>query len=356
MNPTCTLLFILFHLSSSLLHTPEKPRLPPSEVDLDRIYLEIFQNWRAQGFSETKTFYFDHQHRKRLLVPRPEPSPELGDSEAPSLVPGAVLSVSFELTNYVKDQIVGLLHEQFKDFTLPTQVEAPNLVFSKMNVKLPTLLPENVDMYLDEAQNCAVLILTDIQVQLHSDVTVQKYLIFDKKGRLRVDADIPYLKVKLHFVDEPGTLLKTPKVLLKLVNLRIPADRLAIDLSLDYIPSFITDTVLFFVKGYLIQQISLFAHDYLPNDGTRQVNEIIRAGFPGELPLYRDSLVMSIFLTKMIRVQGNRLVIEVDGHTFDKETGRGVRPGPSRVASASRRKTPRAWSWAFPRKSSSTCW
>ena len=272
------------------------------------------QIWNSFDFSEAKIKYVDASENKFPEIPNRDPiklENFVVSNEDDLLRPGAELNFSFGLVEYVKNQIVEMLYEQFKEFRLPMEVDIPGLNLSKMHVILNNLNPENVHMGLAEAENCAVLILSNLSVKFDSDITVEKFYI-QQSGRVEIDATIKEIILKLHFVDEPEKKLKYPKILFNLVDLNIPVDNLDINLQLDYVPTMVSDFIVSYIKEGLISQITEFATGFVSSEGSATVNDIIKQNYPSSISVYNNEIMLSLLLTQMIEVKGDRLILRVD--------------------------------------------
>ena len=299
-------------------------------------FIKLFQEWELLEPSQVHLTFIDKSGKKHSKIPknnklkRPEVSYKNSES---SINPGAVLSISFELVDYVKNQIVALLYEQFKDFNMPTEVEIPGLKMWNMNVKLENLNSENVHIFLNPEDNSMVLDFNNLSMSLNSDITIEKYYI-SKSGKVKVNSIIDKFIMKVYFQDD-GQTLKLPKIQFELVELVIPPSKLDIDLNLDYIPTIVTDFILSFINGMLLDQIEIFLSQFLPTDGTNQVNNLIIQNYPQEISLFDDKLMLSMFLTENILVEAdgksNRLRVALDGMSFLKSEGRLVREIPSEI-------------------------
>jgi hypothetical protein len=326
-------LFLLINTITPNVLKPENKKNYSQKIqnmDETQIYLEILKDWQNDLFTNVKTYYIDKDNNKLPDIPDRNNFTSEQTTEKP-LLPGAVLNVSFELTDYVKDQIVNMLYEQFKDFTLPTEIETTDLTFSKMNIKLQNLLPKNVDMYLIEKDNSLYLRFTNLYFEMNSNIVIHKYF-FSKSGTIKVRALIPAISIKLFLLDERDKVLKKPKFRAQMIEFLLPTTNLIIKLELDWIPNFITDLIIYFVNNMLIELIKDFVEGFIWNEGTAKINEQIDEGFPGEISILDEDLMISLYLTNMLTVHNNRLIIEADGQCYQKSKSKGPRDIPSRIS------------------------
>ena len=329
--------FIALGLEASILSnqaTAKTAKIVPSQTITDDVFALLLREWQSFDFSRTQVKYVDASGNRLDRIPDRDPirpehfEPSQADDQ---LAPGVVLNLSFELVDYVKNQIVEMLFKQFENFTLPTEVSIPGLRMWNLHLNLSNLTSENVSMSLDEAQNCIEVRLVKLAMRLNSDIEIEKFYLTER-GTVDVNLIVEELIVKLRFVDDPGHSLKHPRIQASLVKLDVPPAFLDIALSLDYIPNFLSDFIVSFIKGMLLDQIEIFLVQFLRTEGSAQLNDIIKDNYPAEVPIYGDDLVMGILMTQMIRVKSNRLEICVDGLAYLKSVTPRARGAPSAIA------------------------
>jgi hypothetical protein len=149
-------------------------------------------------------------------------------------------------------------------------------------------------------------------------------------GRIYIDFIIEKIKVKIQFVDDRGQLLKYPKIHASMTYFEVCVDKFNITIDLNWVPNFVTDFIIYFIKNLLVTKIGDFLLDYISTEGTAQVNDMIKEGYPSEVEL-SEGLTIGMLLTQMIQVNGNRLMIKVDGFSFLKSTHLPERNSPSSI-------------------------
>lgn len=308
--------------ATAMLKSPVKRASQPDlQSEAEQVFALLLQDWTNFDMSQTRVQYVDPSGRKFDHIPVPGSTRQTDSGSAePALKPGPVLNLSFELVDYVKDQIVEMMYQQFKDFHLPTEVSIPGLTMSQIHLQLRGLRPENVHLTLIEAENCLQVRLVRLDMNFLSAIKVEKFFI-TKTGSVDVHLRVNELIVRVALVDRPGKALRVPEVSCRLVSLDLDQDSLSIDLSLYMIPFFISDFIAYFIKWELPGQVLDFVTEFLPTQASAEVNTIIAENYPSTVALVPGQLAVSLLLTDAPRVRGNRLVISVDGFSFLESKG-----------------------------------
>jgi hypothetical protein len=334
-----SLLCVFPWFSSSLMIDDGIDKRSEIESRLNSSFSKLLFELNQFDYSQTIVRYVKPNGETRTILPKKPQNKLLPISKIqPSnkkvgipLSPGAILNLSIEFINSLQHHIVSILYEKFKSFTLPMEVEVPGVTISHFHVDLEDLKVENLNLYLSESDNSIVLGFSGLNMDASADIKINKFMI-KESGSFNVKLMLKQLIVKAIFVEEKSKQLMVPQVSVKLVDLDIPSDEMDIKLKLKYIPSVLSNFIMGFIKGTLIDKIKSFLSDFIPGDGTSKANDLFKQDYPEEIPLIENQLLLSILLTSPVKVNSDRLMINIDALAYAKAKGKGTREFPSHMA------------------------
>ena len=237
-------------------------------------------------------------------------------NDAPYLNPGLGATININLLNEIQQTFVEKLYLQFKEFDLPMEISADFLDLSKLHISLDNLESKNLIFFLSPSDNSIVLTFSDLSMRLAGNIRVHK-AFFSSSGTIKVGFTLKSLVAKITFVKLEDSSLVKPTISAQIIDLDIPEDELKISLDLKYIPDFIMDMVIYFIKGTLIKTLTNFVGDFAKGDGSKQVNEMINQQYPEEVEIW--GVMVGSLLTDKVIVQQNNLFLSIDGIAYVKD-------------------------------------
>jgi hypothetical protein len=301
-------------------------------------FTKLLNDLKTFDYSQTIVQYIDDNGQKHQILPKKTDKQAVSLNQHlnslqnvnTNLFPGAILNLSIDFINSIQHHIVSILYERFKSFTLPMEVDVPGVEISHIHINLEELEIENLNLFLSEEDNSVILKFSDLYMDAAADIHIEKYMV-KESGSFSVKFLLEELIVKAVFIKDKTTQLMVPKFSVQLVDLSIPQDHMDVKLKLDYIPSVVSNFIISFVKGTLIDKITSFLTDYMPGDGSTKANDLIKQKYPNDIELIKDELLMGVLLTGPVVVKSDRLIANVDGIAYAKSTGKGKRIIPSQM-------------------------
>ena len=305
-----------------------------SKSELNNSYRKLYKEWLSFDQSQTIVRYTDSEGISKMFSPVNEmkkiqthlaPMPQI------ALSPGSILNISIDFLNSVQHHIVQILYQKFKSIDLPLDVEIPGAKIKNIHVDLEDLEVKNLNLYLSEEDNSIMLGFSNLHFDTTADIEINK-LNISEAGKVSIRVFLDQLIVKAIFQGDPSTPLMKPTFSVKLIDIKIPKDDLDIHVKLNYIPAFITDFLISFIKSTVLSKVEDYLYQFISGPGTEDLNKIIQEKYPTSLPLLNEELQISTFLTGPITVKANRILIGVDALAFRKSKGKGKRDFPSHMA------------------------
>lgn len=341
---TATLTLILLTLAdtSHCLNNLDETQTPSKEETL-RTYRAVYQDLQQFDLSNTIVRY-NGVERPNSTIQTDNGLTNLANSTKANnqnlsgnndeyLAPGLEISLKADLLNTAQQKVLEIVYQHFKHFEMPVSLEVPGLTLSNLVIDLDPLDPSNLNMFFSPDDNSVVLDFQEISLSANGNIDVQKWVHLS--GTVKVKVHLRRLIVKVLFLDgiRDNNGLYKPQVLVKVTLIDIPKDDLEIKVDLSYIPDFLANFIIKFIKGYALDSVKLFIYQFVPGDGSKQVNQIIADQYPLDIPVNQPGLGidldLSTLLTRKIRVLEDRLLVSVDGIITTPEDPSPIRPTPS---------------------------
>ena len=319
---------------------------PPSKEETLRTYRAVYQDLKQFDFSKTIVRYNGIERASDpirvdngLTLPsnninsKQSPNRNLSRNNDEYLAPGLEISLKADLLNTAQQKVLEIVYQHFKHFEIPVSLEVPGLSLSNLVIDLDPLDPSNLNMFFSPDDNSVVLDFQEIRLSANGNIDVQKWVHLS--GTVGVKVRLRRLTVKVVFLDgvRDHNGLYKPQVSVQVALIDIPKDDLQIKVDLSYIPDFLANFIIKFIKGYALDSVKLFVNQFVPGDGTQQVNAIIANQYPINIPVNQTGLAidldLSTLLTQKIRVLQDRLLVSVDGIVTTPEDTAPIRPNPS---------------------------
>lgn len=244
--------------------------------------------------------------------------------------PGAGVVLTRNSLNAIRDRLIPYLMSLFDNFPIDAKVDSDGIKMDHIEASLTKMLPQNLTYTLLPNENAFILNIKKPNVYIKSNLQVNKVLSF--VGKLEIVVEVEEIQVKVFLIPEEGKKLMKPKIKLELLKFDLPSDKIIVSVDLAYVPTWLSDMIIFFIKGNLLNQVRDLVKDYVPNDLCNLLNDLIQEGYPAELPVIFDDMHLPILLTKAPVITPNQVHLFVDGYIYSDKTGKPeTRRSPSPV-------------------------
>lgn len=254
-----------------------------------------------------------------------------GDPDPPVefLKPGAYLVATQNSLKTIKSRLLVWMFEFFSKFKVPFDVDTNEIKISNVLVTLMELKDKDLLYALNPEDNSVTLTAYNVKLFLTGDIHVNKYITID--GTLEADVYVEKFEIKVFIIDEPGKLIMYPYIKFEMQSMFVRRDKLAVRLNMPYIPNWLTQMVVAFVKDNLVDQAISFLFDYAKGDAEHDFNNIIHDNYPSDITVINNDITFSLLLTNAPRVFGDYVTLPLDAMVWSKSQGRPARPVPSPI-------------------------
>lgn len=241
-----------------------------------------------------------------------------GDDEA--ITPGAAMLLTRTGIDVIRDRLVPYLMDLFTNFKIDAKVDSDSIKMTNIKASLTKLDKKNMTFVMLPNENAFYLKIKKPSVYINADLEVNKVL--SMSGSIEVVVRVVEITVKVFFIPEEGKQLMKPKIRLELVLFDLPKDEITVSVDLNYVPNWLTNMIIFFVKGDLLTQVKDLVKKFVPGDLCDILNKLIQEGYPEELPIIMDDVRLPILLTRAPVVTPSQVHFFLDGYIYSVKKGK----------------------------------
>lgn len=236
------------------------------------------------------------------------------------ITPGAAMLLTREGINVIRDRLVPYLMDLFTNFAIDAKVDSDSIKMTNIKASLTKLDKQNMTFVMLPNENAFLLKIKKPSVYINADLEVNKVL--SMSGSIEVVVRVVQIIVKVFFIPEENKQLMKPKIRLELILFDLPKDEITVSVDLNYVPNWLTNMIIFFVKGDLLTQVKNLVKTFVPGDLCDILNKLIQKGYPEELPIIMDDVRLPILLTRAPVVTPSQVHFFLDGYIYSAKEGK----------------------------------
>lgn len=300
-----------------------------SKEEIMKAYQAVYEDLKDFDFSKAKVRFPENE-----TVSFPQRLKVAQKSEN-YLNPGLAISLKEDILNKIQHRVVEEVYAKFKHIELPMSIEIPDVTLSDLKIDIDELKPQNLNLYLSPDDNSLVMDFQEIHMSTVGNIDVRKFVHLH--GSVNVKVRLERMTVKVQFLDgaADSSGLFTPQVQVQLALFDVPKDDLEIKVNLKYIPDFVANLIISFIKGSALDSVREYVSTFIPGDGTAQVNQIIQQQYPQNIPISQENLGidldLSTLMTQKIGVLPDHFRVSLDGMVTSPKDKDFHRPMPAAI-------------------------